>query len=580
MTGVEAGSHGQPSATGTRPAARDRASGHGAYGSRAPWSRARSGWRGLSSWTDVAVPVLPAALGLATGAYHLGTPPLWRDEAATKAIAGRSFGQILATMPHDDVVHCAYYLVVHVVITLFGSSDGALRLPSVLATAVACACTALVARRLRRGYRAGAAGGLAASGTGLLAGLVFALLPATIRYAQEARSYAIVTMMATVASYLLLRAVDAGGRHWWAAYGAAVFLTGLFNIFGLLLLAAHGLTLLATAVRRPERDGPGTGGAGRARPARLGTGRLGRRGTGPMPGWLAAGVIATALTLPVIILAYGQRDTLSWMASSVPIRRDVAALTRLWAGSPGLVWPVFGLAALGVVASVIAGRRNLTPGTVALPWLVVPPTVLLALSMAHPVYDQRYVEFCLPALAICVASGINWVGRLAAAGLGRSRLAWLAALPAIAAAAALAIALQPAEATVRQPGYRPDNLERESQIIAANAAAGDIVFYIPINDRIVSMPFPGPWRTLRDIALATSPVTSNTLYGTDVTPAELLKRFTHVTRVWVVSSSEVDSMHSPQATPLDQTEARLIGAMRQIRRWRDGDTELTLYAAR
>ena len=33
---------------------------------------------------------MPAALGLATGGYHVGVPPLWRDEAATKAIESTS----------------------------------------------------------------------------------------------------------------------------------------------------------------------------------------------------------------------------------------------------------------------------------------------------------------------------------------------------------------------------------------------------------------------------------------------------------------------------------------------------------
>ena len=125
-----------------------------------------------------------------------------------------------------------------------------------------------------------------------------------------------------------------------------------------------------------------------------------------------------------------------------------------------------------------------------------------------------------------------------------------------------------------------DNLELEARIIAANARPGDIVFYLPINDRIVSMPFPGPWRTLRDIALARSPVASDTLYGTDVSPAELLRRYTHVTRVWLVTSSEVSDEHWAEATPLDKEEARLIGVMRKIRTWRDSDTELTLYSAR
>ena len=524
------------------------------------------------------VPVVPAVAALVTGGYHLGVPPLWRDEAATKAIAGRPVGQIVATMPHDDVVHFAYYLVVHVVIMAAGSSNAALRLPSVLAMAVAAAFTALIARRLTRPAAGLPAERWYAAGAGLAAGLVFAVLPAVIRYAQEARSYAIVTMLAAIATYLLLRALDEGERclprakgrprrptasgttGWWVAYSAAVFLTGLFNIFGLLILAAHGLTVLAA------------GRAGRAR----------RRLLGGPAGWLIAGAVAAVLLVPLGLMAYAQRDALSWM-SPAPIVKNVVALTHLWPGSPTLAWPVFGLAATGVVASLIAERRTLSIATVALPWLVAPPAILLAASTSHPVYDESYVEFCLPALAICVAAGLTWLWRGVAAVVPR---AWPAAVPAIVALAAvvgLIAALQPADAAVRQPGYRPDNLEHEAQIIAGNAKPGDIVFFIPVNDRIVSMPFPDPWRKLRDIALAETPAASNTLYGTDVSPPGLLARFTRVTRVWVVSSSEVplaSYLASPQATAVDREEAGLIGRMREVRRWRDGDTELTLYATR
>jgi len=535
---------------------------------RAPDGRAPDSWAaGALRWL---IPVVPALLALVTGGYRLGVPPLWRDEAATKAIAGRSVGQIVATMPHDDVVHFAYYLVVHVVIKIFGSSNTALRLPSVLAMAVAAAVTALIAQRLAR-----PGGRWYAACTGLLAGVIFAVLPAVIRYAQEARSYAIVTMLAAVATYLLLRALDDGRRGWWAAYGAAVFACGLFNIFGLLILAAHGLTLLA-AGRLPGSGGDGTGPGDRT---------AGRRLAGVPLAWVTAGAIAAVLLVPLGLMAYAQRNALSWMSGG-PVVKNIVALTHLWPGSAALAWPVFGLAAIGVAASLINERRALSTATVALPWLVAPPAILLAASVSHPVYDDRYVEFCLPALAICVASGISWLWRAiatAAPRVGRSAaLGWLAVLPALAAAIALVVALQPADAVVRQPGYRPDNLERESAIIAANARPGDIVFFIPVNDRIVSMPFPAPWRELRDIALAVGPAASNTLYGTDVTPAVLLSRFTDVGRVWVVSSADVplaSYLASPQATPLDREEASLIGGMRQVHRWRDADTELTLYAS-
>ena len=584
MTGVDAGRHRGAHARTFGRAAQSADGVPGTEGATgAPGTRGAASPGGASAEPSLAgrllVPVIPGVLGLITGLYHLAVPPLWRDEAATKAIASRSVGQILATMPHDDVVHGVYYLVAHVFIGLFGSSNGALRLPSAIAAAAACAVTALIAQRL-----AVAGGRLSAALTGVTAGVVLALLPAMIRYAQEARSYAIVSMLAAIATYLLLRAVDDGGRGWWAGYGAAVFLTGLFNIFGLLIVVAHLLTLLAT----------GWGAAGGrnayygsdfASPA--GVRPRGRRLLGVPVGWLIAGLAAVVLLVPLVALAYAQRDALSWMTSSTSIGRNTVALAHFWAGSPGLVWPVFGLAVLGVVASLVAGPRSLSPATVALPWLVVPPAILLAVSTTHPVYDQRYVEFCLPGLAICVAAGISWLWRLAALALrrppARGALGWLAVLPAVAAAVALAVALQPADGVVRQPSYRPDDLEHEAQIITANSKPGDIVFFIPINDRIVSMPFPAPWQKLRDIALAESPVSSDTLYGTDVSPAELLRRFTHVSRVWVVSSSEVPEatyLASAQATPLDREEFALVGAMRQVRRWRDGDTELTLYAAR
>ena len=147
MTGVDSGRYrgAHARATGRTGERADAGPGNGS----APGAAA-----GRSLAERLLVPVIPGITGLITGIYHLGVPPLWRDEAATKAIASRSVGQILATMPHDDVVHGAYYLVVHVFIRLFGSSNGALRLPSAIAAAVACAVTALVARRLAARRRA------------------------------------------------------------------------------------------------------------------------------------------------------------------------------------------------------------------------------------------------------------------------------------------------------------------------------------------------------------------------------------------------------------------------------------------
>lgn len=488
-----------------------------------------------ASWLIGGLPALAAA---AVEGYELGRAPLWRDEAATKEVAGRSVSQILATLPNNDVVHGAYYLVIHAVIVLGGSSAAALRLPSLIAMVIASAFTALITRHLATNTSAPFPGL-----TGLASGFLFAILPSTIGYAQEARSYAMVTMLATIATYLLLRADQ--DRRWWPAYGVAVFLTGLFNLFGLLVVLAHGISLLSARRRALQ----------------------GMR-------WLIVSVVAGLFLLPLAYLAYAERDALGWMSGKVAWWPNFWAFVHSSTGTAALTAPVLILMAAGVVAEITTARGRLTlgPTAVAIPWFLVPPVLLLTVSQVHATWDIRYVEFCLPAASVLVAWGISWLARLTATTVLRP----VAGLPLVVVPVALLAGLLPAQASARHS--RPDNLQAEASIIARNARPGDVIFYWPINDRIVSMPYPGPFGKLRDLALASSPAASDNLYGTDVTPTELAKRFTHVTRVWVVTSSEVSYFTTSRVTPVDSEERHLIAGMRILREWRDDDTELILYA--
>jgi mannosyltransferase len=541
-------------------------------------------------WLVVAV---PAVTGLIVGGYRIGFPSLWRDETDTKVVVTRSFGHIFALLRHTDAVHGAYYLVMHVVVGILGASAGALRLPSLFAMCVACAFTAAIGRRL-----AVMAGAPYARFTGLCAGMVFATAPFMTRYAQEARSYAIVTMLATVATYLLLKAIS-DGRRWWLAYAVAIAVTGLLNVFGLLLLVAHGLSLLIAGQRGRAAVGraaaaltkggivpaPAPGGPGGMRagdgpesgrsplavfaPAGL----AGKRVAGLPVRWLAAGAAPVVVLIPLMLLAYSQRGQLNWM--SRPNFDAIVALARDGAGAQDLILPVFALAVGGVLAGLIADRsRPFTPGVVAFPWMVVPPAILIGVSLIHPMYDERYVEYCLPALAILVAWGIAWIARLAAATpLSGAGIAWL---PSAVVAVGLVVLLIPPQKAIRLDSARPENLRRASEIIAAHEQPGDIIFYIPITGRIASMAYPGPFTRLRDIALAKSPLASATLYGTDVSAPVLRSRFVDVTRVWVVTG--VNNYQFPKpTTPVDKEELSLISGMYQIGSWQDGDTLFRLY---
>ena len=92
--------------------------GAGAGAAGSPSGRPNRAWFSPAAWLVAAV---PGVLGLITGGYYVGRPPIWGDEGVTKAMAARSVSQLLATMPHDDIVHGAYYLLVHAVETVAGS---------------------------------------------------------------------------------------------------------------------------------------------------------------------------------------------------------------------------------------------------------------------------------------------------------------------------------------------------------------------------------------------------------------------------------------------------------------------------
>src|SRR6266699_2524414 len=182
-------------------------------------SRSRRGARWPLGWLVVVVPALAELL---VGGYRIGSPSLWRDEAATISGSQRPVSAIAAMVQHEDAVHGPYYLLMHLVIAAGGISATALRLPSLIAMCLAVGLTAALGRRL-----AEASGMAAPQAAGLLAGLALTAVPLTTRYAQEARPYALTTLFAVLATYLLVRAVASPRWPWWVLYAAALLLTGL-----------------------------------------------------------------------------------------------------------------------------------------------------------------------------------------------------------------------------------------------------------------------------------------------------------------------------------------------------------------
>jgi mannosyltransferase len=506
--------------------------------------------RRILDWLVVLVPALAELL---LSGYHLGRASLWRDEGYTREVAQRTTGQILALLRHQDAVHGLYYLGVHAVVDVLGASTAALRLPSLAASVLAVALTAALGRRL-----ALAAAQPAPRLTGLLAGLLLAGLPLTTWYAQDARPYAAATLLAVTATYLLLRGVtEARGRWWWAGYGAAVLVLALLNLVALLLVAAHGLSLLI--MRLPRR--PGGGAHARA---------AGRR-------WLVAVLAALAALSPLLVYASRQNAQLNWVAH--PTLDLTGALITDFAGVKDLIPLALALTLAGLAADI--GRRYRVvcpPVVITLPWLLLPPITLVTVSVADPVYVERYVVFCTPAVALLMAAGLIWLGRLVTMTPAGRRRPGLAAVPVTLLAAVIVAVLIGPQQRARTDAARKDDLHKVAAIVARNEERGDAVLYQPWGTRVAGLAYPAPFRPLANIGMAESPLASATLTGIPAAPAELARRLggAHpgLRRVWLVR------WRLPLAppTPLVLEQQALLRGLHLIRTWTVRSVELSLYA--
>jgi mannosyltransferase len=300
-------------------------------------------------------------------------PSFWRDEAATLSAVRRPLPRLWYFLGRTDVVHGLYYLMMLPVARVLGTGELAMRLPSAVAVAAAAGGTAAVGARL------------VSERAGLAAGLMFVAFPVTSRYGQEARSYAIVMALAVLSGYLLCRALGEGagegageGRHkWWAAYAAALAALGWMNLMALTLLPAHAVTVA----------GLGRGSKERA------------RGLGAWAIPAAAAVLAVS---PLLVAAWSQRGGTARFLAFTSASAVADAPERL-TGS----WLVFPLALLMVALTLRPGAAPAGVGWLCLPWLLAPPSLLLAAGAFSPLYDSRYTLFCVPALALLAGIGLD-----------------------------------------------------------------------------------------------------------------------------------------------------------------------------
>jgi mannosyltransferase len=320
--------------------------------------------RPARDWLTPVLALLCAAAALAVGSVDLGKRELWNDEFATWHGATLTLRQTLMFISNIDLVHGFYYVLVRGWIQAAGDSPAELRLLSLLAVAGTAALIVALGNRLFDRT------------VGAVGALVYVALPVTSRYAQEARSYALVTFFAVLATWLLLRALEQPVRSRWWLYGAAVVVLGWLHFVALLVLAAHLFYVWRTA-DSPDRRWQ----------------------------WFSSTGAATLLVLPLLVFASHQSGQISW------IKGDWAAVRKVFnelVGGP----PMLALVALFLLLGVaLAGRRR--PAALALLiWVVLPPAFGYATFTVLHLFMARYFLFAVPAVCLLVAFGAVRAGRL------------------------------------------------------------------------------------------------------------------------------------------------------------------------
>lgn len=296
-------------------------------------------------------------------------------------------------------------------------------------------------------------------------------------------------------------------RRRWVAYAVVMLLACLLHEFAVLVVVAHGVTVW----RRRE---------GRGR------------------GWVVAAGCVTVGLAPLALVSVTQSSQVEWI--DPPDTGDFTVLVLL----ASLGW---------------ACTRNPTGARVrslALPLLVLPTGLLLLVSTVHPLFVDRYVLPYVVGLALALGAALDHYWSRA--------LAWSAAVGAL-------VVLVTHGPFLRTPDSRKNDVGAVASAVAEVSRPGDGLLFAPGRRRSYALAHAAPYAQLHDVSLARSPRASDTLFGTEASPAQVRARMLSTSRIVAVQDHRGQPL---DAEPVERTkravlrtsfalvEERLVGQVR------------------
>jgi mannosyltransferase len=456
-------------------------------------------------------------------------------------------------MHNIDAVHGTYYAFMHFWIIAFGTSNFALRVPSMLAVGVATAGVVVLGKRL--GSRRIA----------ICSAIVFMILPRVTWMGMEARSYASTAAIAVWLTVILLRAVDRRRPLWWGLYVVIAALGVLDNVYLALLVVAHGVALILSRRRLDH-------------PRRL------------LTSWGISAVLAAVLSSPIAILTMGQARQLPFGPLSLTSVSNTLLIEQYFVGAtptvgrgvpvpPTSLWATAAIvvACIGwllIAAPVVFRRMRPVPAkssplalvTVVVPWIVVPIVLVIAFSLVvTPIYTARYYSFTTPAVALLIGTSLAALGRR-----------WQR----VVAIAVLAVLVLPIYVSQRGPiSKNGTDWEQAAKIIQQHAKPGQDIYYGPVrpNSTVpmskVADAYPAVLSTLHNITLKETGVQAATLWDSQWPITHAVSTLRTTPLLWAVTQ------HYGTASPASTTQERYIEkqGLHLVRIWRGSSTDVMLF---
>ncbi len=376
------------------------------------------------------------------------------DEAISVRQAQLPLATMLADVRDSDVHPPLHHGLLWVTVRVLGTSEFAVRLPSLIAGVALVPVMAWTGRLLydRR--------------TGWVAAVLAAVAPFGVWYSQEARMYSLFMLLAALAVGAQVQAIRRGRTGDWVLFGAAtaaMLWTQYFAVLPVLVQQAAFAVVLwhdrHDAVRRRML----------------------------LRGWLVSSAVVAVAMLPLLpilldqLAAYGNRGAGLTPGQAGAGSSTLGSSISIYAVGANLIWATLGYHADGVMvqlaalwpllmllALVMLGRGRSGRSVYLLALVVVPMTALFVVgSMKRDLFELRYFAGAVPALLLLAA-------RVVTATVVRRGAVLLSAAV---AAAALSIALVDQQLNGANP--RLYDFEGALAEIAERAEPGDVVLYEP-----------------------------------------------------------------------------------------------------